>query len=523
MEQMELLEQQSTYSDNTSARINHNEGKIIVPVGKESNGSVFCLDIGSIPHILIAGYSGTGKTAFIQSLVAHMVNNYTEQEIRFIVYDAKGIDYTCLHAIPHLTMPVITDAKNAQGAMSWLEEEMDRRLKICAKSGCKDIHSYNNCRNDNNDYLPHIFLILDDFSRLQSCDSSMLNLLKNGRSTAIHLIIVTSIVSSKIISKEILAGIPCRIAFSLSSKADSRMVLGQNGAEELYAPGELIFRWQSRCVRCQCTYTQFEDMQRILAPLRRKQAKDINAISEMASHIWEDIPQSGKHSEDPASDELLYAAVDVVFETGQASVSVLQRRLKLGYARAARLIDNMEEMGIIGPFMGSTPRTILISKQQWETSKNNSKPPKSESERAISAKTESHVSSAANEDEKPDISMRDFAKFSLGETALCVKDNQICISKRVMTAFGSGTTTARFNGKIVAAVVFHKPGLFSHGYLQIKMKPNINIINNNEDIFSVTKENLSEVLKIEFRKENAPMMRLFAMQISQDIGIILEG
>lgn len=521
MEQVELLEHKTSHGEMPSKCVKNNEGEIIVPIGTEGNGDVFCFDIGTIPHILIAGYSGAGKTAFIQSLIAHMANNYTEHELQFLVYDSKGIDYTCLYSIPHLIMPVITENKKAQGAISWLAVEMNRRLKICAESGSKDIHSYNYHNSDNN-YLPHIFAIMDDFSSLQSYDSSLLNLLKNGRSAGVHLIIATSIVSSKIISKEILAGIPCRITFSLSSKADSRIALGQNGAEELRAPGELIFRWQNRFVRCQSTYMKFEDIQKALAPLRRKQVKDINTISEIASHIWDGAPKSEKSAECPESDELLYVAVDIVFETGQASVSMLQRRLKLGYARAARLIDNMEKMGIVGPFAGSTPRTILISKQQWEIIKKNSQPQESKSEQAISAKAESRTPSKPNEDEKPDIAMRDFAKFSLGETSLCVKDNQICLSKRIMTAYGAGTTTASFNGKIIASIVYHKPGLFSQGYLQIKMTPNINIINNNEDIFCVTKENLSEVLKIEFKKENAPMMRLFAMQISQDIGIILE-
>ena len=523
--------QNRAYESNTQQSNMSQTGEIITPIGTKADGESFLQDISQIPHFLVCGFSGAGKTSFVQTVTTYIATHYPPEEVRFIIYDSKNVDYTVYNAMPHLVLPVITDDRKAAGAISWLSIELKKRLKLLAESSAKDIVSYNKqCAASDNEKIPHLFVILDDFSSIQlgnETTASLMDILKNGRPVGIHFILVTSLTSSKVLQKDILSNVPCRISFCVSTRADSRVAIEQNGAENLSVPGELIFRWQNNLVKCQGVYIPDEDTQKAIKKLQHQNKSNINALGNMAAQIFEN-PGSDQSAQPPTTeseyDELLPAAVDVVLETGQASVSMIQRRLKLGYARSARLVDMMEERGIVGPFEGAKPRQILITKSQWQTI--NSGTDKSFDNAAISNNRSAFTSNAtphtgADDDESPDIIMRDFAQFNFSDIGLCINDNQIKISNKIMTKYGPGTTTASFNGKSVAGLTYKKPRMFSRGYIEFIMKPDVKIINNSSHLITITRENLSDILKIEFDNNVSHTMKTFMTQISQDIDVPL--
>ena len=523
--------QNCAYESNTQQSNMSQAGEIITPIGTKADGESFFQDISQIPHFLVCGFSGAGKTSFVQTVTTYIATHYSPEEVRFIIYDSKNVDYSVFNALPHLIMPVITDDRKAAGAISWLSLERKKRLKLLADSSAKDIATYNKqCSVSGNEKLPHLFVILDDFSSVQfdnDTTASLMDVLKNGRPVGIHFILVTSLTSSKVLQKDVLSNVPCRISFCVSTRADSRVAIEQYGAENLCVPGELIFRWQNNLVKCKGVYIPDEDTQKAIKKIQRQNKNSINALGNMAAQIFDNpsVEQSVKATDTAlGEDELFPAAVYVVFEICQTSVSMLQRRLKLGYSRAARLVDMMEERGIVGPFEGAKPRQILITKAQWQII--NSGTGKSFDNTAIASNRSAFTSNTtphtgADDDEGPDIIMRDFAQFNFSDIGLCINDNQIKISNKIMTKYGPGTTTASFNGKSVAGLTYKKPRMFSRGYIEFIMKPDVKIINNSSHLITITRENLSDILKIEFDNNVSHTMKTFMTQISQDIGVPL--
>jgi hypothetical protein len=523
--------QSCAYEGNIQQSNMSKTGKIITPIGTKADGELFFLDISPIPHFLVCGFSGTGKTSFVRTVMTYIATHYSPEEARFLIYDSRNVDYNDFNALPHLATPVITGDRKVAGSISWLSLERKKRLKVLADSSAKDIVTYNKqCAVSGNEKLPHLFVILDDFSSVKLDNDttvSLMDVLKNGRPVGIHFILVTSLTSSKVLQRDILSNVPCRISFCVSTRADSRVAIEQNGAENLCVPGELIFRWQNNLVKCQGVYLPDEDIQRAIKKLQRQNKKSVNALGNMAAQIFEN-PSSNQSTQTPATasecDELFPAAVDVVFETGQASASMIQHRLKLGYTRAVRLIDMMEECGIVGPYEGSKPRQILVTKAQWQAKNGTSNyfdsiVAETRNSSVSTANTTSNTNS--DDDELPDIIMRNFAQFNFSDIGLCITDNQIKISNRVMTKYGPGTTTASFNGKSVAGLTYKKPRIFSCGYIEFIMKPNVKIINNSSHLITITKDNLSDILKIEFDNNVSHTMKTFMTQISQDIGVPL--
>lgn len=525
------VSQNFIYECNTQESNTSQAEEIIAPIGTRANGESFFQEISQIPHFLICGFSGSGKTSFVQTVTTYIVAHYPPEKVRFIIYDFKNVDYNVFNALPHLIMPVITDGRKASGMISWLSFENKKRLKLFADSSVKDITAYNKqCAMSDGQKLPHLFVILDDFSSVQFDDdtaASLMDVLKNGRPVGIHFVIVTSLTSSRVLHKDILSNVPCRISFCVSTRADSRVAIEQNGAENLSVPGELIFRWQNNLVKCQGVYVPDEEAQKTIRKLQRKNQNSIATLGNKAAQIF-DNPSAEQNAKATVTsldeDELFPAAVDVVLETGQASVSMLQRRLKLGYSRIARLVTMMEERGVVGPFDGSKPRQILITKGQWQTIKNGTD--KSFDKTAISSNQSSFVSNTTpntetDDVEDPDIIMRDFAQFNLSDIGLCITDNKIKISNKIMTKYGPGTTTVSFNGKSIAGLTYKKPRMFSRGYIEFIMKPNVKIINNSSQLITITRENLSDILKIAFDNNVSHTMRTFMTQISQDIDVPL--
>lgn len=496
---------------------------IMVPIGTMDNGQPFVQDFSAIPHLLICGFSGSGKTSFVQTITTLIASKYTPEKVKYIIFDSKLVDYTAYTAMPHLLIPVISDEKKVDGALSWAAAEIKNRLKQFVECSTTDLTAYNaNCEINKSGVLPHIFIILDDFSSINQNGESLsplMDILKNGRPAGIHMILVTSLTSSKVLAKDILSNVSCRISFGVSSRADSRIAIGQNGAEELRSPGELYFKGQGNLVKCQGSYMPDEDVVKTIKQLQRQNRKSISELGTMAEHIF-DTPISTV-SDDFVNDPMLDEAVRTVVEAGQASTSLLQRRLRLSYARAGRLIDAMEQLGIVGSHEGSCPRQVLMTVAQWQAMNSGIDNKIGDEVNCEAESSEPLKSTEVSDEEPPDIEMRDFPWFYFEGSGICVSENQIRISKKVMTKYGSGTSTFSFNGKSIAGLTYRRPHMFSHGYIQFVMKPNVNIIHLDPSLTVATPENLPELLKIEFPNDIARTMKSFMIQISDDTGIRL--
>ena len=499
----------SAYEQASTAYVQNQNGEILLSLGCDANGEAFNQDLSSIPHFLVCGFSGAGKTTFIQSILTQICQTQSPESIKLVIYDSKAIDYSVFNGIPHLLLPVITDERKAAGAVQWLNTEVQRRIKALFDAGTKDIAGYNRKAATK---LPRIFAIFDDFSSTSLDTQSvaaMANVLKNGRVAGVHCVIATSMPSSQALPKDIISNLPCRISFCVSSRADSRVAIEQNGAENLQVPGEMIFKYQNIFTKCQALYVPFADVQATMKQLSKKQKKDLNQLGNMAANIFADEKTAQREEPgEPGGDEMLPAAVDVVLETGQASVSMLQRRLKLGYARAARIVDEMEEKGIVGPFRGSTPREILITKQQWDAMRGIAPKPAVKQQSSVAQK-----SAAAKE---PPIKLRDFSEFSVANGTISIYGNEVHVSKKVMTRYGSGTTTAHFTGDSFSALIYKKPRLFSPGYMEFKFKDKTDFTNNQPHLIDVTLNNAAEFLRSEFSSTQAKIVHLFLLQLAED-------
>lgn len=525
------------------------EGEITTVIGTTSSGETVIQDLALLPHILICGFSGAGKTSFIQSVLTDIAASYSQQTVLYTIYDSSGVNYTIFNGLPHMLNPVIIDGQTKRTLFQWLNYIISLRLKNLADASVKDIHSFNRqAKNNGTETLPHLFVVLDDFSSIEMNDENMsllISALRNGRPAGVHLILITSLTSTKALPKDILSNIPCRLSFCVSTKADSRVAIDQQGAEALSVPGELIFKWQNKLVKCQGAYYPYEDIEKTIKALKRQSKKDINAIADMAAQIFEKQASKKKapataisdNLTDTGYDEALPDAVEAVLEMRQCSVSMLQRKVKLSYSRAARIVDQMEELGIVGPYEGAKPRTVLVDREGWleiarqigfksiDTSPELSQ--KNQEVQEYLQRANEHVRRAnaqantEDDDDGPDVPMRDFPQFYAGENSLCVRNNQIKLSIRIITNLGPGTGSPSFNGKVIAGLVYKKPRLFSQGYIQFYLKPDVKIINQNPELARITKNNVNDYLKTDFSSAEAKTVKLFMTQISEDIGIPL--
>ncbi len=355
-------------------------------VGKDIGGTCIIGNIAKLPHMLIAGTTGSGKSVCMNSIIISLLYKAGPEDVKVIMIDPKMVELGIYNGIPHLLIPVVTDPKKAAGSLQWAVNEMMRRYKIMSDAGVRDLESYNSIVETEEEgvKLPQVVVIIDELADLmlvaaKEVEESICRIAQMGRAAGIHLVIATQRPSADVITGLMKANIPSRIAFSVASAMESRIILDTQGAEKLVGRGDMLFSpiGMGKPVRVQGCYVSDEEVEAVA-----NYVKD-NYMSSYDADIMEDIDRratqtgnNGKASAEPEpnseeldGDEMLTAAVDVFMETGQASVSMLQRRLKLGYARAARIVDEMQEKGIVGPFQGSKPRTILVTKEQWEAMK----------------------------------------------------------------------------------------------------------------------------------------------------------
>ncbi len=369
------------------------KSKISFAVGKDINGACVIGDIAKMPHVLIAGTTGSGKSVCTNSILISLLYKATPEEVKLIVVDPKMVEFGIYNGIPHLLIPVVTDAKKAAGALQWAVTEMMRRYRSLSEAGVRDIDSYNKLAltDEALETMPKLVVVIDELADLmlvagKEVEEAICRIAQMGRAAGVHLVIATQRPSADVITGLMKANIPSRIALVVASAMESRIILDAVGAEKLIGRGDMIYAplGSNTKKRVQGCYIDETEVQRVIEFVKANGSADYNdeiqqEIDQRASQTGKSAPASasatpsnpsGSAQEEDGGDELLPAAVDVILETGLCSVSLLQRRLKLGYARAARIVDEMEERGIVGPFEGSKPRALLITKEQWAAMQN---------------------------------------------------------------------------------------------------------------------------------------------------------
>ncbi len=348
-------------------------------VGRDISGNNIVGDITKLTHLLIAGTTGSGKSVCMNSLIVSLLYKATPEEVKFIMVDPKMVELGVYNGIPHLLQPVVTDPKKAAGALEWAVYQMDKRFNLLLERGKRDIDSYNESVRDDPDtpQMERIIIIIDEMADLmmvarKEVETSIARIAQKARACGIHLILATQRPSAQVVTGIIKANTPSRIAFAVASNIDSRIILDTSGAEKLIGRGDMLYfpTGAAKPTRVQGCLISSDEVEKVVEYV--KQRGQAVYSDELREFIEKDPDSKGAGPMTPAEgaqdedDSMLPAAIEVIIEAGQGSVSFLQRRLKLGYARAARLMDLMEERGIVGPYEGSKPRKVLITKAQWD-------------------------------------------------------------------------------------------------------------------------------------------------------------
>ena len=366
-----------------SREFTRHPSSVAFAVGKDIGGNNIVGNIAKLPHVLIAGTTGSGKSVCTNSLIVSILYKSTPDEVRFIMVDPKMVELAPYNGIPHLLIPVVTDPKKATGALQWAVFEMMKRYKMFSEKGVKDLAGYNALAEVDEDVkkLPTVVVVIDELADLmlvaaKEVEESICRVAQMGRAAGMHLVVATQRPSADVITGLMKANIPSRIAFAVASSMESRIILDTPGAEKLVGKGDMLYAplGDSKPTRVQGCFITPEEIERVVTFVKdaageahydQDVIEKIQQAVDAKSDKGKTAPTDGAADGDDG-DELLPAAVEVVLETGQASVSMLQRRLKLGYSRAARLVDQMEERGYVGPFEGSKPRQLLITREKWQ-------------------------------------------------------------------------------------------------------------------------------------------------------------
>lgn len=351
-----------------SGEFQHDGGKLAMVLGRDISGRPIVGNLQKMPHLLVAGATGSGKSVCINGMIASILAKAKPHEVKLLMIDPKMVELSGYNGIPHLMAPVVTDPRKAAYALKRVIEEMENRYKSFAERGARDIERYNELiRREGADALPYIVVIVDELADLMmvapgEVEDAICRIAQMARAAGIHLIVATQRPSVDVITGVIKANIPSRIAFSVSSMADSRTILDGGGAEKLLGRGDMLYLpvGASKPVRVQGAFVSEEEIEQLVEYVKSQQ----NVVYTV------DLSSSTEENHDTIDhdlDDLFVDAVDLVVEAGQASVSMIQRRFRVGYSRAARIIDQMELQGLVGPFEGSKPREVFVSREQWES------------------------------------------------------------------------------------------------------------------------------------------------------------
>ncbi|MGN1403657.1 MAG: DNA translocase FtsK 4TM domain-containing protein [Ruminococcus sp.] len=368
-----------------SDNFKNSKSKLTFAVGRDIAGNAVVGDIARLPHMIIAGATGSGKSVCTNSIIMSILYHATPDEVKLILIDPKIVEFTVYEGIPHLLIPVVTDPKKAAGALNWAVQEMQRRYQLFADNSVRDLQDFNTmAAQSNNDLepMPQIVVIIDELADLmmttsKEVEDAICRLAQKARAAGMHLIIATQRPTTDIITGLIKANIPSRIALSVKSPIDSRTILDASGAEKLLGHGDMLYLPNGKIepIRVQGCFTSTKETERVVEFIKAQTQSNYN--NEIMEQVEQNIPVTKAEQKEmkaaaeasaapePGSDEdVLERAIEIVVEAGQASTSALQRRLKLGYARAARMMDELEQMGIIGPYEGAKPRKVLMTREQ---------------------------------------------------------------------------------------------------------------------------------------------------------------
>jgi len=344
----------------TSAEYHKQQSPLTIALGKDITGRSVFGDLDDMPHLLIAGTTGSGKTVCVNTCILSLLFRGTPHNLKFLMIDPKMVELMPFNGLPHLLCPVVTDAKKAAVALNWVVSEMESRYVLLSKAGARNIEAYN----EKQEKIPYIIVIVDEFADLMSVardqiENAITRLAQLSRAVGIHLILATQRPSVDVITGVIKANLPARVSFKVASKVDSRTVLDSNGAEALLGKGDMLFLQPGKedLVRIQGALVKDAEIERV-----------VEFIKAQGAPVYDEqiLKEQQKNSlANGDKDELYDEAVRVIMESNQASVSILQRRMRLGYTRAARIIDTMEMEGLVGPFEGSKPRRILVDRDAW--------------------------------------------------------------------------------------------------------------------------------------------------------------
>ena len=363
----------------SSKEFKNSKSKLTFAVGKDIAGNIILGDIAKMPHVIIAGTTGSGKSVCTRSIIMSILYNSTPDEVRIILIDPKIVEFKAFEGIPQLLIPVVTDPKKSAGALNWAVNEMIRRYKLFADNGANDLKSFNSiAENDEGlDTIPQIVIFIDELADLmlvagKEVEDYICRLAQMGRASGIHLVIATQRPTTDVITGLIKANIPSRIALSVKSQIDSRTIIDMAGADKLLGNGDMLYYpiGASKPVRVQGCFASSKDIEKTVEFVKSQLSEEydnsiIQAVDEFVPAVKE--KDSFDSSQGNATDEdIVEQAIAVAVENGQLSTSMLQRKLKLGYARAARIMDELEEMGVIGASEGAKPRKVLMSKLQFD-------------------------------------------------------------------------------------------------------------------------------------------------------------
>ncbi|MPM25333.1 DNA translocase SpoIIIE [bioreactor metagenome] len=343
-------------------------------LGKDIAGKNIIASIDKMPHLLIAGATGSGKSVCINSLIMSILFKGKPDEVKLILVDPKVVELSVYNGLPHLLIPVVTDPRKAANALNWAVSEMTNRYKVFAANSVRDIQTYNEkMLRENGEKMPQIVIIIDELADLMMVASTeveeyITRIAQLARACGIHLVIATQRPSVDVITGVIKANIPSRIAFAVSSHIDSRTILDTGGAEKLLGKGDMLYHPMGlpKPVRIQGTFISDDEIKRVVESIKEQQ---IEIKTGKQNEIIEEIEKAQVQDED--ADEFLEQAIEMVVQDGQASASYIQRKFKVGYSRAARIIDQLEERGIVGGHEGSKPRKVLITKEELDEMRGN--------------------------------------------------------------------------------------------------------------------------------------------------------
>ena len=364
-----------------SPKFQNAKSKLSFAIGKDISGECIIGNIAKLPHMLIAGTTGSGKSVCMNSLILSLLYKARPDEVKLIMIDPKMVELGIYNGIPHLLVPVVTDPKKAAGALQWSVVEMLKRYRLFSEAGVRDLTNYNkHCAEKGEETMPRVVIVIDELADLmmaasKDVEESICRVAQMGRAAGMHLVIATQRPSADVITGLMKANIPSRIAFAVSSAMESRIILDQTGAEKLIGMGDMLFApvGCGKPVRIQGAFVSDEEREEVIQFIKEgsPQGSQNDEIEEFMNKASEDknsdsVSSSSSDSEAFSEyDEMLPHAVEVILETGSCSVSMLQRRVKLGYSRAARIVDQMEELGIVGPYEGAKPRQVLIDRAGW--------------------------------------------------------------------------------------------------------------------------------------------------------------